>query len=188
MQSTNCTAYIAPEVGLSVLVNRTSRVLPCRCVSPHCKAGATQSIFLAKVPAQMATPGRPFGRLPPFPPYLYRTQIPIALYASLWFIFFITMTHFLVSFIFAAWGTFGLYNGFIITFCLLVLTCILSLSPHCPPDNSGARCPDLQPESFVAPPLISLHLEGNDHQDLVESAEVFFTLKIEYPSLPSCSK
>lgn len=32
MQSTNCTAYIAPEVGLSVLVNRAFRVLPCRCV------------------------------------------------------------------------------------------------------------------------------------------------------------
>lgn len=50
MQSTNCTAYIAPEVGMSALVNRSFTVLPCYCLSPHCKTGATQSIFLAECP------------------------------------------------------------------------------------------------------------------------------------------
>lgn len=47
MQSTNCTAYIAPEVGLSVLVNRASAAsreyFLAVAFSPHCKAGATLS-------------------------------------------------------------------------------------------------------------------------------------------------
>lgn len=45
MQSSNCTAYFAPEVGMSVLVNTLFPLLPCYCVSPHCKTGAAQSIF-----------------------------------------------------------------------------------------------------------------------------------------------
>lgn len=44
MQSTNCTAYIAPEVGMFILVNTLFPLLPCYCVSPH-KTGAAQSIF-----------------------------------------------------------------------------------------------------------------------------------------------
>lgn len=50
MQSTNCTAYIAPEVGLSIRVNTLFPLLPCYCVSPHFKTGAAQTIFLAGCP------------------------------------------------------------------------------------------------------------------------------------------
>lgn len=67
MQSSNCTAYFAPEVGMSILVNTLFPLLPCYCVSPHFRTGAAQSIF------PVVCPLKSFVHLPlSLPIYLIR--------------------------------------------------------------------------------------------------------------------
>lgn len=93
-------------------------------VSPHCRTGATQSIFPAACPLK-SQPQKDFSvvHLP--------STLPI--YASSHLGFHVPeefcpfTTGFLFIFIFVAWGPIGLYNGLVIKFCLLP-RCILPSS------------------------------------------------------------
>lgn len=133
MQSTNCTAHIAPEVGMSVLVNTLFPLLPCCCVSPHCKTGAAQSIFPAAVRSSRNPREREASRssipsisLPPCLLAYICLQVTLVFRVPEGFCLF--TTGFLFIFIFVARGPTGLYNGLVIKFGLLSTT-LVNYSP-----------------------------------------------------------